>query len=266
MITAELPPHLQYDHEHVANYLRGYPLARMIKTVLHHEDQLPRGPALLVGNHGPLAVDTGLLIYRVHRNTGRIVRGLADRNLFTNAIGRKLARQVAGVEGTPENAASLLAAGELVLVYPGGARETLRDPSQRYQLDWEGRLGFARSAIAAGVPIVPVACIGSDDLFTQVVDRETVRNSLAGRLASRFLKPEYIPPIYLPKLRPTQFHYYFGEPILPASDASADDERSVRAHQLRVKGALEALVTHGREVRRARIASKQARRAAEPAP
>jgi len=266
MTTAELPPHLQYDRTYVENYLRGYPLARVIKTVLHDQERLPVGAALLVGNHGPLAVDTGLLIFRVHRNTGRIVRGLGDRALFTNAVGRQLVRRVAGVEGTPENAAALLAAGELVLVYPGGARETLRDPTQRYQLDWEGRLGFARSAIAAGVPIVPVACIGSDDLFTQVVDRETVRNSFAGKLASRFLKPDYIPPIYLPKLRPTQFHYFFGAPIEPPAGARVEDEASVRAHQRRVKEALEALVTHGREVRRARLASRQAQRDAEPAP
>ena len=176
----ELPPHLRFDREAVASYLRNYPLARIIRTRLHEVDRLPEGPALLVGNHGPLAIDTGLLIQAIFRDTGRIVRCLGDRILFSNPIGRQMARSVAGVEGNPENARALLAHGELVLVYPGGARETVRNPNERYRLDWEGRLGFARTALDAQVPIVPVACIGSDDLFTQLVDSEPMRNSFAG--------------------------------------------------------------------------------------
>jgi 1-acyl-sn-glycerol-3-phosphate acyltransferase len=262
MNRPELPRHLQYDRQAVETYLRSYPLALLIRTVLHEAERLPDGPALLVGNHGPLALDTGLLIQAIFRQGGRVVRTLGDRILFTNPIGRRMARSVAGVEGNPENARALLAHGELVLVYPGGARETVRDPGERYQLDWEGRFGFARTALDAQVPIVPVACIGSDDVFTQVVDSETVRSSFLGKLASNFLKPDYIPPVYLPKLRASQFHYFFGEPIAPNPTARGSDETAVRAHQQNVKQALEALVTHGRAFRRERLALKAAERRA----
>lgn len=259
----ELPPHLRIDREKVENSLRKYPLARLIKTRVHDIERLPRGAALLVGNHGPLAVDTGLLIQAVFLANGRIIRCLSDRMFFTNPIGRKMARDVAGVEGSPENARALLQHGEHVLVYPGGARETLRGADERYRLDWEGRLGFARTALDAQVPIVPVACIGSDDLFTQVVDSETVRNSLPGRFAQRFLKPDYIPPIYVPRLRPTQFHYFIGEPIAPEFSAKSDNEADVRALRDRAKEALEALCEHGRAVRRERMLHKHGRVAAE---
>lgn len=259
----ELPQHLRIDRARVEHALRNYPLARVIKTRLHHVERLPSGPALLVGNHGPLAVDTGLLIQAIFLANGRIVRCLSDRLFFTNPVGRKMARNVAGVEGNPENARALLAHGEHVLVYPGGARETLRSTHERYQLDWEGRLGFARTALDARVPIVPVACIGSDDLFTQVVDSETVRNSLPGRVAQLFVKPDYIPPVYLPRLRPTQFHYFIGEPIAFASGARSDNEADVKALRDRAKEALETLCEHGREVRRERMAQKRTRSAAE---
>jgi len=260
--SPELPEHLRFDRRAVEAYLRSYPLARVIRTGLHELERLPAGPALLVGNHGPLAIDTGLLIQAIFRENGRVVRCLGDRILFTNPIGRQMARSVAGVEGNPANARALLAHGELVLVYPGGARETVRNAGERYRLDWEGRLGFARTALDAQVPIVPVACIGSDDLFTQVVDSETMRNSALGKLAQRFLKPDYIPPLYLPRLRATQFHYFFGEPIAPEGGASGRDEPAVVALRDRTKAALEALCEHGRAVRRERLADKH-RSAAE---
>jgi 1-acyl-sn-glycerol-3-phosphate acyltransferase len=261
MTSADLPRHLRFDRPVVESYLRNYALAKLIRSVLHDVSRVPSGPVLLVGNHGPLAVDTGLLLHAFHRDTGKVVRGLGDRLFFTNPLGRRLVRSVAGVEGSRENARALLAHGELVLVYPGGARETTRDPSRRYRLDWEGRLGFARMALEAQVPIVPVACIGSDDLFTQVVDSETLRSSFAGRFVTRFIKPDYIPPLYLPKLRATQFHYFFGEPIAPVAVRNgaegSEDEAVVRAHQQTVKAALEALVDFGRNVRRERMQAKQ---------
>jgi 1-acyl-sn-glycerol-3-phosphate acyltransferase len=259
MSRADLPPHLRFDRPLVERYLSNYPLARVIKSVLHDAERMPAGACLLVGNHGPLAIDTGMLIHALFRDTGRIVRGLGDRLLFNNVVGRELARRVAGVEGSPDNAAALLAHGDTVLVYPGGARETTRDPSKRYQLDWEGRLGFARVALANQVPVVPVACIGSDDLLTQVVDSETVRGSFAGKLAARFMPPDSIPPLYLPKLRATQFHYFFGHAIAPNGDAN--DESAVQAHQRLVKAELEGLLAHGREVRRERRQAKHALRA-----
>jgi 1-acyl-sn-glycerol-3-phosphate acyltransferase len=219
---------------------------------------MPTGGCLLVGNHGPLAIDTGILIHALHRDTGTVVRTLGDRFMFANAVGRQIARAAAGVEGSPDNADALLKHGDTVLVYPGGARETTRDPSKKYQLDWEGRLGFARVALKAQVPIVPVACIGSDDLLAQVVDSETVRSSFAGKFFSQFIKPDAIPPLYLPKLRATQFHYFFGEPIAPSV---ASDEAAVIAHQLTVKTALEALLAQGRELRRERRQAKRELRA-----
>ncbi len=239
--------------------MRNYPLARVIKTRIHNVERFPEGPALLVGNHGPLAVDTGLLVQAIFLETGRIVRCLSDRLFFTNPVGRKMAADVGGVEANPENARALLSHGEHVLVYPGGARETVRAPNERYQLDWEGRLGFARTALDAQVPIVPVACIGSDDLFTQVIDGETMRNSLPGRIAQLFVKKDYIPPLYLPKLRPTQFHYFVGEPIALTPGARSDNEADVIALRDRAKVALEALCEHGREVRRERLAQRRAR-------
>ena len=47
----------------------------------------------------------------------------------------------------------------MALTYPGG----VPDMSSRYgreHVDWRGRTGFARVAIHAGVPVVPVVSVG----------------------------------------------------------------------------------------------------------
>lgn len=243
--------------------MRNFGAARFIPAVMHGVERLPSGPALLVGNHGPLAIDTSVLIHALYRDTGRIARGLGDRMVFKNPITGYLARVVGGVEGSPDNAQALLSAAELVLVYPGGARETLREPHERYQLSWQGRLGFVRVALRAQVPIVPVACVGADDLLVQVVNREQVLKSPLGKLAAALLGEKYVPPLYAPRLRNTQFHYYVGEPILPNALASQVDDRSlVEQQQQRVQAALEALIEHGREQRRLKLAAIEARNSA----
>ncbi|HEY6878891.1 MAG TPA: lysophospholipid acyltransferase family protein [Polyangiales bacterium] len=256
-MPTDLPEHLRFDRALVERNLGDYTLGKIIRSVLHDAERIPEGGCLMVGNHGPLAIDTGLLVHALYRDLGLIVRPLADRRLIANPLGRRLARGLAGVEGSPDNAHALLTHGEKVLVYPGGARETTRAPSERYQLDWGSRLGFARAALNAHVPIVPVACVGLDDLMGQLVDAETVRNSPFGQFVQRFVKPDVIPPVYFPKLRPTQLHYFFGEPIPPnAPDAS--NIEAVRALQQKVKTELEALLVKGLEVRREKLGRQQA--------
>jgi 1-acyl-sn-glycerol-3-phosphate acyltransferase len=259
MNASGLPASLQLDQPHVERWLRRLWLARWVPSVLHDLEHLPRGGVLLVGNHGPLALDTGLLLHAFHRDTGEFIRGLSDRMLFSNPIGRQMVRNLGAVVGTRENARALLAHGELVLVYPGGARETTRDPAHRYELDWDGRLGFARIALECQVPIVPVACIGADDLFMQLLDRNVVRASPLGRLAAQLVKADYIPPVYWPKLRATEFHYYFGRPIAPPAVAGLSEqelESAVEAHRERVKVALEERIQHGLTLRRERAQNK----------
>ena len=55
-------------------------------------------------------------------------------------------------------------------VFPGGAREVYKRRDQRYELLWGERTGFARMAIAAGVPIVPFAAVGAEDRFDVLLD------------------------------------------------------------------------------------------------
>src|SRR5271168_4230591 len=84
-------------------------LADRFQGTLHDGDRIPRrGPALLVGNHALLGLDsivlTALLIAEGHR----VPRFLAEKNLFRiPGAGRALAA-VGAVRGHPDDAARLL--------------------------------------------------------------------------------------------------------------------------------------------------------------
>ena len=77
------------------------------------------------------------------------------------------------VRGTRENVRVLMASGQHVLVFPGGAGEVFKGRGQKYQLLWKVRLGFARLAIEFGYPIVPFAAVGAEEMLEVVADSHT---------------------------------------------------------------------------------------------
>jgi hypothetical protein len=85
---------------------------------------------------------------------------MADHLWFKLPGIRRLWAAAGAVDGTRENALGLLAGGEAVLTYPGGVREIMTSRFRREHVDWEGRIGFAAVAIAAEVPVIPVAGLG----------------------------------------------------------------------------------------------------------
>ena len=57
----------------------------------------------------------------------------------------------------------MLQRGDALLVYPGGDYEVHRPLWERNRIDFNGRRGFVRQALEAGVPIVPVVSVGGQE-------------------------------------------------------------------------------------------------------
>ena len=130
------------------------------------------GAALLVGNHTTFGVDSFALAALIQRDVGRRVRFLAERHLFRLRWMAAVLEAVGAVPGEPDLALELLRAGELVCVYPGGIDGSWKlTATERHRLQWGKRAGFARVAMRAQVPIVPIAGIGIDDAY-DVLARE----------------------------------------------------------------------------------------------
>jgi 1-acyl-sn-glycerol-3-phosphate acyltransferase len=155
-------------------------LARLHPLRLDGAEHLPAGPALLVGNHGLLGYESPFFFERILAATGRHPIGLADRWFFRVPGVRDLLVRLGGTYGCMENALHALGRGELVVCYPGGAREVLKRERDKYRCLWRGSLGFVRLAQAAGVPIVPFAAAGIDHTYRVVGQLKGTGGALMG--------------------------------------------------------------------------------------
>jgi 1-acyl-sn-glycerol-3-phosphate acyltransferase len=124
------------------------------------------GPVLLVGNHsgGTLIADTFVFATAFYEHFGarRRFHQLAH-DLVLALPGLGLLRKYGTVGASPQNARRALRAGAAVLVYPGGDHETVRPSWRQDEIDFDGRRGFVRLALAEDVPIVPVVSIGGQE-------------------------------------------------------------------------------------------------------
>ncbi len=217
-------------------------------------EHLPEGPAVLVGNHGMLGYETLIFFERIYDATGRLPRGCADRWFFRVPIVRDVLVRIGGMYGAPQNAHEALGRGELVVCYPGGAREVFKhDRAQRYRLRWERSRGFAKVAARAGVPILPFAAAGVDDTFSPVA-----RLRGTGRLWMG--DDKYDLPLLVgglgPLPSPVPFWFRLGAPIAPP--ARADDHAIADLHRTvwtRAQTLLDDLVAEFRRYRRERRGS-----------
>jgi 1-acyl-sn-glycerol-3-phosphate acyltransferase len=135
-----------------------------VEGIEHVPDE---GGALLVSNHsGALPPDAPMIGHAIRREHPRAralhvlaehwFKGYPGVGLLTNKIGI--------VPGHPANAQRLLFDERgLALVFPEGLKATRKLYWQRYRLRRFGRGGFVRTAMRAGVPIIPIAVVGAED-------------------------------------------------------------------------------------------------------
>jgi 1-acyl-sn-glycerol-3-phosphate acyltransferase len=144
------------------------------------------GGALLVANHaGALPPDAPVIMHGIEEELGRAVYGLGHDLFRTLPFLGTAWQRMGGVVAHPDNACRLLHEdGQLVLVFPEGAKGPAKPASQRYQLRRFGRGGFVEIAMRAGVPVVPIAVVGAEEAMPVLWD--------AGRVAKRFGLP-YLP-------------------------------------------------------------------------
>ena len=210
--------------------------------------QPPRG-MLLVANHGLFGQELPWLQLGAHEIAGRPLRSLSDHVLFIVPPVRRVMLGMGVCEGTPAVAQQILTRGELAYTNPGGAREALAPVADRYKLYWDGRYGFVRAAIRAGADLVPLAVIGHDETYAQLLSAEQVRQTPLGQLIVRLLGEKYLMPIYVgvgPLPLPQRLWFLAGTPVpVPTDPRAADDDAVVHALQAQVRSATEALIAQG---------------------
>ncbi|XP_035225585.1 transmembrane protein 68-like [Stegodyphus dumicola] len=113
------------------------------------------GPALIVFYHGAMPVDWYYLLAKTIIHKKRLICAVGDRFLFHVPAFDALIDCFQIYPGTIDTCADILRKGNLLAIAPGGVREALFG-DESYPLIWGTRKGFAKVAMEAKVPIIPV--------------------------------------------------------------------------------------------------------------
>jgi 1-acyl-sn-glycerol-3-phosphate acyltransferase len=140
---------------------------RYFRAEVHGLDNMPAaGGALVVSNHsgGMLTPDVLIFAPEFYRRFGydRPLYTLAHYGVLLGPLGNLLGR-LGVIEASRENAATALHSGAVVLVFPGGDYDSYRPTFTQNEIDFDGRTGYVRTALEAGVPLVPTVSIGAQE-------------------------------------------------------------------------------------------------------
>jgi 1-acyl-sn-glycerol-3-phosphate acyltransferase len=183
--------------------------------------------ALVVANHsGTLPWDALMttVALRDHHPVGRHLRMLGADLVFQLPVLGALARKAGHTLACNPDAERLLRAGELVGVWPEGFKGIGKPFRDRYKLQRFGRGGFVSAAMRTGVPIVPCAIVGAEEIYPKLADIKPL---------ARLLGLPYFPVTpFFPHFGllgavplPSKWYIEFGEPIETSSfpAGAADD-------------------------------------------
>lgn len=136
-------------------------------------------------------------------------------------------RRVGGIPASPHNAEALLRAEELVMVFPEGVKGTGKQFADRYRLQRFGRGGFVEIALRTGAPILPVAVVGSEEIYPKLADAPALARAVGAPFVPITPTFPWLGPLGLVPL-PSKWRIEFGEPIdLSDHPPQAADDRAL---------------------------------------
>jgi 1-acyl-sn-glycerol-3-phosphate acyltransferase len=174
------------------------------------------GRALLVSNHaGSLfPFDASMIASAIMKEhpLPRWARFLVLDWAFVLPYLSSFMRRVGGVPASPDNAVRLLQQDQLVMVFPEGVKGTGKPFSERYRLQRFGRGGFVEVALRAQAPIVPVAVVGSEEIYPKIAESESLARAVGAPFAPITPTFPWLGPLGLVPL-PSRWRIEFCDPI-----------------------------------------------------
>jgi 1-acyl-sn-glycerol-3-phosphate acyltransferase len=155
-------------------------------------------------------------------------------------------RRVGGVPASPHNATRLLEQDELVAVFPEGIKGTGKPFSERYRLQRFGRGGFVEVALRARAPIVPVAVVGSEEIYPKLAESRALARATGAPFVPITPTFPWLGPAGLIPL-PARWRIEFCEPIDLADHPPelAEDRRVVLDLSERVRSTIQEKLYEG---------------------
>ena len=185
------------------------------------------GRALLVSNHaGILPWDATMISMALLREhpLPRHPRFLVLNWAFDLPWISVFMRKVGGVVASPYNALQLLEQDQLVAVFPEGVKGAGKAFSERYRVQRFGRGGFVEIALRTRAPIVPVAVVGSEEIYPKLAELPPLARLIGSPYFPLTPTFPWLGPLGLIPL-PSRWRIEFCPPIETASygpEAAAD--------------------------------------------
>jgi 1-acyl-sn-glycerol-3-phosphate acyltransferase len=205
-------------------------------------EKLPPNPVLLVANHGShsLSWDGANILSAclLEAETPRLVRPMANHRLMTLPCIGWAARCIGAVDGQRSLCIDLLRSGATVLAFPEGTDALKKSFRRRYELA-PFHQGFMHVALATGVPIVPIAVIGSEEEAPLLFNATRLARLLRTPVAP--ITPTLMVPL------PVRYRLHFGTPMhFNGLETPSEVTQAVEL----VRSALHALLQEGLRARR----------------
>jgi 1-acyl-sn-glycerol-3-phosphate acyltransferase len=187
-------------------------------------ENIPDRPCLFVGNHSLFALDGVVIMPVLLKKLRRFPRSMGDKFLFSNQLSADILVRNGAVMGHPQVCSALMNDGQDLLVFPGGAHESVKPASELYELQWKERYGFVKLAASHGYPIMPFGLVGPDEFYGHIMEGQELPHSAVGRLATRLglldenFRSDILPPVPIGSLgtpfpKPQRCYLGFGQPI-----------------------------------------------------
>jgi 1-acyl-sn-glycerol-3-phosphate acyltransferase len=212
-------------------------------------ERVPPGPVLVVANRGSALLPYDALMAAVVLGGDpdpRRVRPFVDEWLMALPVIGSMLHELGVESAAPTHVRRALDAGETAIAFPEGRDAVARPYSEAYRVGRFTRAGVLRVAMETGVPIVPVAIIGVDEVHPVLA-----RLALP-RVASLLGVPAFpLTPTLVPL--PTKWKLFVGDPLDTAArhrPGDARDPAAVRTLATQVRERLQGLVSTGLRRRR----------------
>ncbi len=143
---------------------------------------IPEGPTMLAGIHSGKILSGDLVVqflaWHKHFRYQRPLYAMAHRLFFDIPGFNRFIAAGGALPGYRENALRVLRAGHSFIVYPGGEYDASRSWRDRNRVNFARRTGFARVALDADVPIVPVGAVGGHNTMFVISDGRRIARML----------------------------------------------------------------------------------------
>ncbi|KAG8187318.1 hypothetical protein JTE90_011688 [Oedothorax gibbosus] len=177
----------------------------LIRYEIKGLENIPKeGPALIVFYHGAMPVDWYYLLANTILHRKRTISAVGDRFLFKVPAFDAIIDCFQIYPGTIDTCAEILKKGDLLAIAPGGVREALFG-DETYPLIWGTRKGFAKVAMEAKVPIIPV--------FTENIREAFFTLSFGKKRLRSIYESTRIPLVPIYGGFPVKLRTFIGKPI-----------------------------------------------------